>query len=87
MLQYSRENRTKITSRSGDFSKSVQSIQIERSENTIRMNIAKFSLEQRVSAHAKRLIAEKSRSEDQQILSQKVLIELTHTFWSYLILP
>ena len=85
MFQYSRENRTKITPRSGDFSKSVQSIQIERSENTIRMNIAKFSLEQRVSAQAKRLIAEKSPSEDQQVLSQKVLIELTHTFWSYLI--
>ena len=64
----------------------VQSIQIERWENTIRMNIAKFSLEQRVSAQAKRLIAEKSPSEDQQVLSQKVLIELTHTFWSHLAL-
>ena len=85
LFQYNRENRTEMTSRSGDFSKSVQSIQIERSENTNRMNIAKFSLEERVSAQAKRLVAIKSPEEDQQVLSQKVLIELTNTFWSYLI--
>lgn len=77
LFQCNRENRTEITSRSGDFSKSVQSIQIERSENTNRMNIAKFSLEQRVSAQAKILVAIKSPEEDQQVLYQKVLIELT----------